>query len=49
MAAALARVDAGEVQRAIARYLVPDNRTVVIVDPDQDAGEGDDDDEEGDA
>ena len=49
MAAAVARVDAGELQRAIAHYLVPDNRTVVIVDPDPDAGDGDDEDEEADA
>ena len=42
MAAALARVDAADVQRAIAGYLVPDNRSVVIVDPDPDAGEEED-------
>ena len=45
VAAALARVDAGDVQRAIRRYLAPDNRSVVIVDPDPE-GEAEDDGDE---
>ena len=48
MAAALARVDAADVQRAIRQYLVPDRRSTVIVDPDQSADE-EDGEEEGEA
>ena len=38
-AAALAEVSAADLQRAIARYLVPERRSVVIVDPDLEAAE----------
>ena len=40
MAGALSRIGAGDVQRAINRYLVADNRSTVIIDPDPDGEDG---------